>query len=214
MSHRCNDFTGRRARKMAVLAAMATMAGWGSERERPFGSGFAHFGRSGPPPGAGGPRGPGGSRRRGRLTREKLRLLVLALLADEPRHGYDLIRLIEERSGRQYAPSPGIIYPALAMLADEGLVEEQASEDKRRRYAITEDGRALLAKEAGQVDELMEQLGAMGEQAERQRPPQIERAAANLFTAVHQRLRGEGGKGLPHDIAEILDEAARRIERL
>jgi len=218
MGFRCDDFSARRARKIAAMAAMGG-GGWSSGRDGPFGASFGHGGKSGSHfgfGGSGGPGGPGGARmrQRGRFTREKLRLVLLALLTEEPRHGYDLIRLIEERSGGQYAPSPGVIYPALAMLADEGLVEEQASDDKRRRYAITEDGRAVLASDAGQVAELMERLGAMGEQAERHRPPQIERAYANLFTAVRQRLREEGGKDLPHDIAEILDEAARRIERL
>ena len=155
------------------------------------------------------------SKRRGRFTRDELRLILLALIADEPRHGYDLIRLLEERSGGQYAPSPGVIYPALSLLADEGLIEEQASDDKRRRYAISEDGRAALEAQAEMVGEVLGRLTTLGERAERNRPPQIERAAANLFMAVGQRLGSGGGEGdLPHEIAAILDEAAQRIERL
>jgi len=158
--------------------------------------------------------GPGRGRRRARFTREELRLVLLALLAEEPRHGYDLIKIMEERSGGQYSPSPGVIYPALSMLADEGLVQEQESDDQRRRYAIAEAGEQALAQDAELVAALMGRLTQMGEHAERHRPPQIERATANLFMAVRQRLQGGEGKDLPHDIAEILDDAARRIERL
>jgi DNA-binding PadR family transcriptional regulator len=138
----------------------------------------------------------------------------LTLIAEQPRHGYDLIKAMEERSGGHYSPSPGVIYPALAMLADEGVVAEQESEDHRRSFAITDAGRAVLQAEAEQASAAMERLTGLGENAEQRRSPSIERAAANLFMALTQRMRSERDDELPHRIAAILDEAAQRIERL
>lgn len=221
MNHGCDDFDGRRAWKRAARAAMAgAWAGsrWGSGGV--FGSG-GPFGPSGPfgPGGPFGPRGPwgsGGRGPRGRMFgREDLRLMLLTLIAEQPRHGYDLIKVMEERSGGHYSPSPGVVYPALAMLADEGLVAEQESDDQRRKFAITPAGDAVLVEESEQATRAMERLAALGEHAERDRAPSIERASVNLFTAVGQKMAGSGEDGeLPHRIAEILDEAARQIERL
>src|SRR5690606_2464667 len=159
-----------------------------------------------------------GWRGRGRerqFGRAELRLLLLKLIAEQPRHGYDLIKAMEELSGGHYSPSPGVIYPALALLADEGLIAEQASDDQRRKLAITAAGEAALAEEAEETERVMERLTGLAERADRHRAPSIERAAANLFTAVGQRM-GEGSEDgdLAHRIAEILDEAAQRIERL
>ena len=141
--------------------------------------------------------------------------MLLTLIAEQARHGSDLIKAIEERSGGHYSPSPGVIYPALAMLADEGLIAEQESGDQRRKFAITPAGEAVLAEETEQVDRAMERLDALGEHAERGHAPSIQRASANLFTAVGQRMsQGSEDDDLAHRIAEILDEAARKIERL
>jgi DNA-binding PadR family transcriptional regulator len=199
-----------------------------------FGPG-GFFGASGPfgpagPFGAGGPFGPsgpfwsGGGRgwrggrhgRRRLFDRGELRLVLLKLIAAQPRHGYDLIRAMEELSGGHYAPSPGVIYPALAMLADEGLIAEQDSEDHRRQFAITPAGEAVLEEESEAAAEAYDRLTELGRHAERGREPSIERASMNLFTAVAQRLYAgaEGEEDIAHRIAEILDEAAQRIERL
>lgn len=197
--------------KMAKLMAMA-MAGRGSPfgGDAPFGGDFPFGGRGG-----GGRRGGGGGRgRRGMFGREELRLMLLSLIAEEPRHGYDLIRALEERSGGHYAPSPGVIYPALSLLADEGLIAEQPGDDTRRRFALTDAGRALLAAEHEQVAELAARLEHLAERAERSRRPQIERASMNLAMAVRQRLVQGGDDDLPFAIVAILDEAAQRIERL
>jgi DNA-binding PadR family transcriptional regulator len=150
--------------------------------------------------------------------REELRLLLLQLIAEEPRHGYDLIKAMEERSGGHYSPSPGVVYPSLSMLADEGLIAEQDSDDQRRKFAITAAGTAALEAAETEAQRAMERLTGLAEDAERNRAPSIERAVANLFTAVGQRFRDgwsdEESADLPHKIAEILDEAAQKIERL
>ncbi|WP_030258844.1 PadR family transcriptional regulator [Streptomyces violens] len=83
----------------------------------------------------------------------RLRLYLLKLLDEAPRHGYEIIRLLEERFQGLYAPSAGTVYPRLAKLSDEGLVTH-ATEGGRKVYSITEAGRAELAARGGELAEL------------------------------------------------------------
>ena len=157
--------------------------------------------------------GRGGGRRR--FDGGELRLVLLRLIADEPRHGYELIKAIEALSGGAYAPSPGVVYPTLTLLTDMALTEEQAAEGTRKRFAVTEAGRALLADEAEQVAELFARLQALGERHARTDAGPIHRARANLRAALHHRLAGaEVDTDTLHAIAAILDEAAQKVERL
>lgn len=81
------------------------------------------------------------------------RILLLSLLEEQPRHGYELIRAIEEMFGGQYAPSPGIVYPTLAMLEEQGLAAPRAEvvEDGRKRFALTTAGQTWLRENADAV---------------------------------------------------------------
>src|SRR5215813_5554288 len=81
--------------------------------------------------------GRGGGRSRRMFDGGELRLVLLKLIADEPRHGYDLIRAIEELTGGEYAPSPGVVYPTLTLLQDMGLIEEAAGEEPRKPFQAT-----------------------------------------------------------------------------
>src|SRR5258708_36778868 len=83
--------------------------------------------------------GRGGGRRR-MFDGGELRLVLLKLIADKPRHGYDLIRAIEERTGGPYAPSPGIVYPTLTLLSEMGLIDEQLARGARQQFAGTPEG--------------------------------------------------------------------------
>ena len=76
----------------------------------------------------------------------------LKLIADQPRHGYDLIQSIEEMTDGSYAPSPGVVYPTLTMLEDMGLIEEQATEGSRKAYAATAEGQAHLDERPEEVE--------------------------------------------------------------
>ena len=78
--------------------------------------------------------GEGGGRRRV-FDSGELRLVLLKLISDQPRHGYDLIRAIEELTGGAYAPSPGVVYPTLTLLQDMGHIDEQKSEGARKAFA-------------------------------------------------------------------------------
>jgi DNA-binding PadR family transcriptional regulator len=141
----------------------------------------------------------------------ELRLVLLKLIADEPRHGYDLIREIEALTGGQYAPSPGVIYPTLSMLAEMALIAEQLSTDSRKRFAITDEGRAHLEENREQVDALLARLEGVGAEAKRTDRAPI----GNLSVALRERMgRGEFSEDTLHDVAALIDEVAQKIERL
>ena len=154
-----------------------------------------------------------GGRRRRMFDGDELRLVLLKLIADQPRHGYDLIRDVEERTGGAYAPSAGVIYPTLTMLDEMGLIEATA-EGSRKQYTATDAGRAHLAERADDVARLMERLEALGHERNRHDRAPIKRATANLFSALAHRVSRGDTENLAHEIAEVIDEAARKIERL
>ena len=190
------------------------MAGrFGGEGREGWGGSFGGMG--------GGPRGrhggPGGGRRGGRMfAGGELRLLLLHLVAEQPRHGYDLIRAVEELAGGGYAPSPGVVYPTLALLVDEGLIAETPDgEGSRKAFAVTDAGRAELTAKADEVDGIVKRIRELGEERQRSESPPIRRAMGNLAAVLGQRAMAGGfDKEAAHQIAEILDDAARRIERL
>ena len=95
-----------------------------------------------------------GSHRRRMFDSGELRLVILQLCAEEARHGYDLIRAIEEMTGGAYAPSPGTVYPTLTLLEDMGLVEEHESDGKKRLFSATKAGRKYLKERAEEVERL------------------------------------------------------------
>ena len=158
--------------------------------------------------------------RKGRRSRRmfesgELRLVLLKLIADEPRHGYDLIRAIEDLTGGEYAPSPGVVYPTLTLLQDMGLIDEAAGEGARRPFQVTDEGRSHLEERKEEVEALLERLRDLAPRGENMAGPAIGRAVKNLMTALGHRLKREGfDEDLFLEIAAILDEAAQRIERV
>ena len=161
--------------------------------------------------------GQGNRGRRGRRMFEsgELRLVLLKLIADEPRHGYDCIRAIEDMTGGEYAPSPGIIYPTLTMLEEMGLIAEKKSEDNKKVFEATDEGRQHLEERDSEVDALFERLEELAPDEPHSTGPAIGRAVKNLMTAMSHRISRDGlDEDLLHEVAAILDEAAQRIERL
>ena len=157
----------------------------------------------------------GGGRGRRMFDGGELRLVLLKLIGDEPRHGYDLIRAIEELTGGAYAPSPGVVYPTLTLLDEMGLIAEQASEGAKKRFAITAEGRVHLDQNAEQVEMLIARLTELGAERQRTDGAPIRRAMNNLRTALHDRLtRGAFSDETLHDVAALIDEVAQKIERL
>lgn len=159
--------------------------------------------------------GQGGRGRRRVFDSGELRLVLLKLIADQPRHGYDLIKAIEELTGGGYGPSPGVVYPALSMMADMNHIAETEAEGTRKAFAITEDGRAELAADAETVEAMLARLAAMAAHSHRVDPAPVRRAMDNLRTALRSRLSSEDAdKDTVLAAAAILDDAAQRIERL
>jgi DNA-binding PadR family transcriptional regulator len=145
----------------------------------------------------------------------ELRLILLALIADEPRHGYDLIKLIEERTGGAYAPSPGVVYPTLTLLADMGFIEERVSEGAKKLFGVTPAGEAHLAEHAETVTALMGRLAAMAVAREQTDSASIRRAMGNLREVLQHRLiRDDMTPEMLHQVTALIDDAAQKIERL
>lgn len=165
----------------------------------------------------GGPRhrgrgGPGGRRRM--FDSGELRLVLLHLMAAQPRHGYDLIREIENRTGGGYAPSPGIVYPTLTMLEDLELIQATTAEGTKRAFALTPAGTRYLAEHQGEAETALKRLEALRSEGEQVESGPIHRAMRNLKTVLEQRLSAPQDKQSLFDIADFIDEAARKIERL
>ncbi len=165
--------------------------------------------------------GDGGMPGARKLTSADLQLLLLALLAERPAHGYELIRLLEERSAGFYAPSPGMIYPALTYLEEIGHAEV-SQDGNRKLYTLTEAGRAQLEASREQATQILDALKRIGERMAGVREAFAgldaadPRAADDLHRAKHALkhaiLRKHGCS--PEEarrITQILDQAAAEI---
>ena len=205
--HGCNE--GRRGRgpgwpMMAMMMGGRGRGGRGGSWDWSFGNG------EGRERGGGGRGGP-----RGRMFASgELRLVLLKLIGDQTRHGYELIKAIEELTGGNYAPSPGVVYPTLSLLLDEGMIEEKADASPRKAFAITAEGEVELSERIKEADALIARLVALNEEGDAHRAPPIGRAVGNLFAALRGRAESGFDSETIHQVAEILDEAARKIERL
>lgn len=128
-----------------------------------FGDGFPGEGRGASRGGRGGGMGPGR-----KLGSADLQLLILALLAEKPRHGYEIIKALDERSNGYYSPSPGMVYPALTYLEEIGHAT-QVADGAKKLYSITEAGLTHLEQNRAAVDTLLEQLAFIGRKMEHMR---------------------------------------------
>jgi DNA-binding PadR family transcriptional regulator len=145
----------------------------------------------------------------------ELRLLLLGSIAEQPRHGYDLIRAMEEASGGQYAPSPGMVYPMLAAMSKIGVLDVTTDESVRKNFAITAEGRRELDARFAELAELRDRLkGLTSKQATIDATP-VRRAMNNLRAALEGRLAQDATtRSTVLEVAALIDEAAGRIERL
>ena len=208
MRHRHGHGCGHRGRiEFSVPEALFAMRGGRGGHWGPFNFEFDESGF-------------GGWRRGGRGRRRvfesgELRLVLLKLVADEPRHGYDLIRAVEELTGGEYAPSPGVIYPTLTLLQDMGLIEEAPGDGPRKPFQVTEDGRAHLEEKSDEVEGLFERLGDLRPSQHSEGASPIWRAMRNLGVAIRHRVtQGEITEETKFELAALIDELAQKIERL
>lgn len=172
----------------------------------------------------------GGGFRMGRkFAAEDLQLVILALLAEQPRHGYELIKILEERSGGFYVPSPGVIYPALTYLEETGLAEVE-NEGAKKLYRITESGRKRVDENRDMITHTLSKLQRIGEkmayvrrvfESDRHGPDDSDDDAfmhgngnvhaARMLLRSALRLRYPWSKSEAARIAGILERAAAEI---
>lgn len=165
---------------------------------------------------------------RGRmLAQGDLRLIALALIEEQPRHGYDIIKVLEEKTAGLYAPSPGVVYPTLTYLEDVGYLTSQ-QEGTKKLYLVTAEGSAHLAENRAIADAVLDRLAAFGDRAMamRQRDgdpterrdetrddiPQLVRAALlNLHAVAAKRLKDN--PDLEAELVAILARAAGDLRK-
>src|ERR1700677_3680251 len=147
----------------------------------------------------------------------RLRLYLLRLLDEEPRHGYEVIRLLRDRFMGIYAPSPGTIYPRLARLEEEGLVTHD-EENGRKVYRITEAGREELRNRGEELDELEEELSASVSDIVREVREDVRDTVRSLreeLTRAAREMRGaeRDAREARGDQARAARDAAREAAR-
>ena len=135
----------------------------------------------------------------GKLAQDDLRLVALALIAEAPRHGYEIIKLIEEKTADWYSPTPNIVYPMLNNLAEGGYVT--ASTDPPKLYTITDEGRAYLKQNRDLADVVLNRLTALGERVSRWRQAR---------GTIDKRLEADDSA---ESLVEILARAAGESQR-
>lgn len=163
--------------------------------------------------GGGGPRGRPGRGRMGRMFDQgDLKYVILQLLDEKPRHGYDVIKELETRSNGTYSPSPGTVYPTLTMLEEMGYAK--ATEDAGKKvYEITPEGKAYLAENSSTVESIFERISEAVE-------PFFSPAMGEVRNAMRHLARSSLGTAMKHaenkevleKIAETLKKAAQEID--
>ena len=143
-----------------------------------------------------------------------LRLVILHLIAEKPRHGYEIIKAVEEQVGGAYSPSPGVIYPTLTLLEELGHVTVSPGDGAKKLHTITAEGRAYLEAYRPAVDALLARMEEASRVHGGGTAPQIMRAMENLKLALRLRLsRGPLSEEQVNAVASAIDIAATSVER-
>ena len=178
-----------------------------AERDEGRGFGRGMFGRGGPGRGMG---GRGGGRGRRMFGPGDLRLVLLALIEQEPRHGYDLIKAIETAFGGGYAPSPGVVYPNLALLSDEGLIAGVEAGGKQV-FSVTEAGKVWLDENRAAVDGVMQRMALAARLISGEQTPDVVKEALHTLRQAVIMKPGEWSEPETAKVVEALMKAVREI---
>ncbi len=144
----------------------------------------------------------------------ELRLAILALVAEKPRYGYEVIKELGERVGGDYSPSPGVVYPTLTMLEEMGYASASQDQAGRKLYTLTPEGEKVLADNKAQIDAIFARFGESDE-SRFAGYLSVKRAVLNLRAMVRLRLRGRAATpDQLQAIVDALDAAAKTIERI
>jgi DNA-binding PadR family transcriptional regulator len=158
--------------------------------------------------------GGGGRGGRGRFFGPgDLRLVLLALIEEKPRHGYELIKDLEAKFGGAYAPSPGSVYPTLTLLEELGHVRSTASEGTKRLVEITDEGRRYVADNQAALDSAMSRMAMAARAASGEMPPPDVHHAMHTLKAALSFHRASWDAAETERVRKIIEEAAAAISR-
>ena len=159
-------------------------------------------------------RGPWGFRRRF-FEPGEVRLALLSLIAEAPKHGYELMKELEARSGGVYTASAGTVYPNLQLLEDQGFVRADVPEDGKRVFTITDEGRAELERNREQTGRIWNRAADWGDWSDAMSPGAMEVWAPGMkLVRSAFRAAASGDEEKVEKVRRILAKAAAEIEKL
>ncbi len=158
----------------------------------------------------------GGHWRGGRMFEQGgLKFVILRLLDEKPRHGYEIIKELEERSGGRYTPSPGTVYPTLTMLEEMGFASSTVEEGGKKVYSITDAGRQHLTENKSAVDDVIERLAQVGASIFGEQMRTAHEAMGALGrTYMHATLHRTADPAYVTKVVEILKRASAELDAL
>jgi DNA-binding PadR family transcriptional regulator len=164
----------------------------------------------------GGGRRRGGPFRGGRMFEQgDLKYVILQLLAEKPRHGYEVIKELEERFAGSYAPSAGTVYPTLALLEDMGYASVALEEGGKKVYSITDAGREYLEQNKGAVDDIFERIAEFGASFLSDAMRDINRSMGTVGRSTYASASSYfRDKEKVARVREVLERAAREIDEI
>jgi DNA-binding PadR family transcriptional regulator len=144
-----------------------------------------------------------------------LRFVILSLLEEKPRHGYEIIKALEERFGGTYAPSPGVVYPTLQLLEDQGFARIVPGPEGKKTYEITDAGRAHLTENRDTVDSIFDRVSKLMGHFLDEPMTEVHKAFKGVAKATYSRASDavQAPETLKQ-IVDILGRAAREIEAI
>jgi len=140
-----------------------------------------------------------------------LKFVILGLLAEKPRHGYEIIKEIEDKFGGLYSPSPGTVYPTLTMLEDLGYARVTPEESGKKVYQITDEGRAHLAENKPLMDDILERISDFAQNVFGEPMMEVHRGFKNIGRSIYAKNASRTPEQIKK-VVEILQRAASEID--
>jgi len=154
--------------------------------------------------------------RRGRVFEQgDLKYVILKMLAEKPRHGYEIIKELEDRVGGTYSASAGTVYPTLTLLEDLGYASVTPEEGGKKVYSITPEGQKYLEENKGAVEDIFERISDLGSSFLSESVMEINRAFGRLARATYTTVPWQSGdKTVAAELKRVLEQAAAEIEEI
>ena len=144
-----------------------------------------------------------------------LKYVILRLLAEKPRHGYEIIKEMEERFSGAYAPSAGTVYPTLTLLEDLGYATVTPQEGGKKVYAITPEGEKYLEENKSAVEDIFERISEFGSSFLSEAVMDVNKAFGRVARATYTTVPWQSGdKSVVEEIKQVLERAATEIEEI